>query len=67
VATRITSIVISHIFPMWVRKLIPTRKRAITVHIQAGIYNPEGPIGIVNAGHKVCPRVDANCGLAAAD
>ena len=47
-------------------KLIPARKRAAAVHIQVGIHNQEGAIGIVDAGDKICPRVDANGGLTVA-
>jgi len=47
-----------------VRKLIQARKRAAAVHVQVGVHNPEGLIGIVDAGDKICPRVDANCGFA---
>jgi hypothetical protein len=46
--------------------LIPARKKAATVYTQVGINNPEGPICIVDAVHKVCFRVDANDRLAAA-
>ena len=49
-----------------VRKLIPARKRAAAVHIQVGVHNPEGLIGIVDAVDKICPCVDANSSLAMA-
>jgi len=46
-----------------VRKLIPARKRAATVHIQVGVHNPERLSFIVDAGDKICPRVDENSGF----
>lgn len=36
------------------------------MRIQIGVHNPEGTIGIVDAGDKICPRVDADCSLAVA-